>query len=270
MGKTPRITVLMAIYNCATTLPEALDSMMNQTYQEFKVVLCDDASTDNTFDVATQYISKYPNKFILIRNEQNSRLPYSLNRCLEYADTEYVARMDGDDISRQDRFQKEIEFLDSHPEYAIVSTWMEHFDETGVFRISKRPEKPHNKKNFIQTSPHAHAPVMIKTEALKKVGGYTVKRWTRRGQDAHLWAKLYSNGFKGYNLQESLYSMRDDAKAFKRRSLKEGFCNFRRDYDIFKMMKIPKYYLLLDIKGLIVGMSPKWFYDIFHKRNIKK
>lgn len=264
----PRITVLMAIYNCADTLEEALDSLMSQTYQGFKVILCDDCSTDNTFEVAQKYIAKYPDKFILISNERNMKLPYTLNRCLELADTEYVARMDGDDISKPERFQKEIDFLDSHPEYALVSCPMEYFDENGVFRVGKGGGEP-IRKNFIYSTPHAHAPVMMRTNALRNVGGYTDKKWTQRGQDVHLWAKFYSSGYKGYNLKESLYMMRDDAKAFKRRSLKQSIYSFRRDWDIYSMMKISKLYLVLDIKGVLVGIGPKWLYDYFHKQKFK-
>lgn len=260
-----RISVLMAIYNCADTIEEALDSLIAQTYQGFKVILCDDCSTDKTYEVAEKYLQKYPDKFILIKNEKNMKLPYSLNRCLEYADTEYVARMDGDDISKPERFQKEIEFLDANPDYALVSCPMEYFDENGVFMIGKASPNP-SKENFINGTPHCHAPVMIRTDAIKSVGGYTVEKWTQRGQDVHLWAKLYSNGYKGYNLYEPLYSMRDDVKAFKRRSFKHAFYNIRRVYDIYRMMHIPYIYLMLESKAFIVALSPKWLYDLVHKR----
>src|SRR5690625_6817573 len=89
MEKKYRITVLMAIYNCAPTLKEAIDSLYAQTYNNFKLVLCDDASTDNTYEIAKQYAEKHDN-IVLIQNEKNMKLAYSLNRCLEYADTEYV------------------------------------------------------------------------------------------------------------------------------------------------------------------------------------
>ena len=110
----PRISVLMGIYNCATTLPEAIDSLYAQTYKDFKLILCDDGSTDNTYEVAKKYADKYDN-IVLLRNEKNMKLAYTLNHCLEYADTEYVARMDGDDISIPERFEKQIKFLDTHP-----------------------------------------------------------------------------------------------------------------------------------------------------------
>jgi glycosyltransferase involved in cell wall biosynthesis len=91
--------------------------------------------------VARAYAENHEN-ITLVRNEKNMGLNYTLNRCLEYADTEYCARMDGDDISLPTRFEKEIKFLDAHPEYAIVSTQMQHFDAEGVFRVGKGKGEP--------------------------------------------------------------------------------------------------------------------------------
>lgn len=263
----PRITVLMAIYNCADTLEEALDSLMTQTYQGFKVVLCDDASTDNTYEVAKRYIEKYPDKFILIKNEQNMKLPYSLNRCLEYADTEYVARMDGDDISKPERFQKEIEFLDAHPEYALVSCPMEYFNERGIFRIGTVVPEP-SKRNFINSTPHCHAPVMIRTKIIKNVGGYTVEKWTVRGQDVHLWAKIYSSGYKGYNLSLPLYKMRDDNNAYLRRksSFKDSFVSVKRNKEIYKLLGISQWNFYGLYRPVLVNLAPRYLYKIVHEK----
>lgn len=262
---SPRITVLMAIYNCATTLEDALDSLLAQSYQGFKVVLCDDYSSDNTYEVANEYAERYPEKFILIKNEKNSKLPFSLNHCLKYADTEYVARMDGDDISKPERFEKQIKFLDEHPEYALVSTAMEYFDENGVFKTGRPIEAP-SKENFKGSTPHAHAPAMIRTSVILSVGGYTDERWTRRGQDVYLWAKIYSSGYKGYNLIEPLYMMRDDASAYKRRSMKEALYAVRRNYEIYKLMNISFLNIYGLIRPLLVAILPKFIYDKLHKR----
>ena len=154
-----RVSVIMGIYNCAPTLVEALDSLYAQTYQDFKIILCEDGSSDNTYEVAKQYQAQHDN-IVLIRNEKNMGLNITLNRCLELVDTEYVARMDGDDISLPDRFEKEVKFLDEHPEYALVSCPMIYFDENGVFRIGKDGGEP-SKKSFILSAPFCHAPVNI-------------------------------------------------------------------------------------------------------------
>ena len=131
-----RISVLMGIYNCAPTLQEALNSLYDQTYQGFKIILCDDGSHDDTLKIAEENARLHEN-VIVIKNDRNMGLNYTLNHCLKYADTEYIARMDGDDISVPTRFEKEIKFLDEHPEYAVVSAPMIYFDEGGEFRRGK-------------------------------------------------------------------------------------------------------------------------------------
>ena len=119
MNDIPRITVIMGIYNCADTLVESLESLEAQTYKKFKVILCDDGSKDNTLEVAQKWAETHPG-YKVIRNEKNMGLNATLNRCLEYADTEFVARMDGDDRSLPHRFEQEVNFLDEHPQFAIA------------------------------------------------------------------------------------------------------------------------------------------------------
>lgn len=233
----PRITVLMGIYNCAPTLPAALDSLLAQTFQDFKVVLCDDGSTDDTYQVAKEYADKYADKFILIKNERNMKLAATLNHCLDYADTEYVARMDGDDLSLPTRFEKEIKFLDEHPEYALVSCPMAHFDETGIWKRGSAKECPVN-DDFRFGPPFCHAPSMMRREALMAVNGYTAEPRVERVEDYYLWYKLYKHGFKGYNLQEILYHMRDDMNAVHRRKFSDRVKAYHVNVEIGKGLGI--------------------------------
>ena len=86
MASTYRISVLMGIYNCAPTLQEALDSLYAQTYQNSKIILCDDGSKDETLAIAEENARLHPNVLVL-RNERNMGLNHTLNHCLEYADT---------------------------------------------------------------------------------------------------------------------------------------------------------------------------------------
>lgn len=226
MDHKPRISVIMGIYNCADTLVEALESLESQTYKRFKVVMCDDGSTDNTLEVAKRWAETHPN-YLVIQNEHNMKLAATLNHCLEYADTEYVARMDGDDISLPTRFEKEIDFLDKHQEYALVSCPMIHFDEDGDFRIGKAKPEP-TKKDFTLNTPFCHAPVLMRRDALESIGRYTTGSQTERIEDYYLWHKFYCNGYKGYNLQEPLYKMRNGREAFARRKV----CDRWRGYKI--------------------------------------
>lgn len=260
-----RITVLMGIYNCAPTLAEALDSLVAQTYQGFKVVLCDDGSTDNTVKVAQRYIELYPEQFILIHNETNLGLNYTLNHCLEYADTEYCARMDGDDISLPTRFENEISFLDAHPEIAIVSSPMIHFDESGDYKIGRDGDRYPDKNDFIKGTPFCHAPCMVRREAYVAVGGYSIHPKLLRVEDYHLWFKMYAKGFRGYILPTPLYKMRDDRNAIARRTWQNRLNEFHVKRLGYSMLKITWYKRVWMIKPLIVGLLNRRLYILLHR-----
>ena len=195
MSESPRITVIMGIYNCADTLIEALESLETQTYKRFKVVLCDDGSKDNTLEVAQKWAEMHPN-YIVIRNEHNMGLNATLNHCLEYVDTEFVARMDGDDRSLPHRFKQEVNFLDEHPDFAIVSGPMHYFDDKGVF-MSGKGRGVVTKQDFIAGTPFCHAPCMVRSGAYRTVKGYSVDKKLLRMEDYHLWFKMYAAGYKG-------------------------------------------------------------------------
>lgn len=257
----------MGIYNCASTLTEALDSLLKQTYSGFKVIMCDDGSKDNTREIAQHFVDKYPGKFVLIQNEQNMGLNHTLNNCLQYADTEYCARMDGDDISLPERFEKEIAYLDSHPEIAIVSTPMLHFDERGVFRkgqLSKDVKV--TKECFIKGTPFCHATTMVRTEAYQKVGGYTVDDRLLRVEDYHLWFKMYAAGYKGVILKDPLYMMRDDRNAMARRNWRNRLNEFHVRKLGYSMLHVPYHKRLWMLRPLAVGLLPTKIYKYFHSK----
>lgn len=258
-----KISIIMGIYNCASTLDEAVQSLLNQTYKEWKLIMCNDASTDNTYLVAKKYSDKYEN-IILINNGENRGLNYTLNHCLKYVDTKYVARMDGDDISLPARLEKEINFLENNPEYAIVSTNMIYFDETGDWGKSNALRKP-QKKNFVKGTPFCHAPCMVRTDAYKAVGGYSEGKSLLRVEDYHLWYKMYLKGFKGYNIEEPLYKMRDDRNAARRRKYKYRINEAYVKYLVVKNFNLGLSNYLYVLKPLVVGLLPLFLYKYLHK-----
>lgn len=259
-----RISVLMGIYNCASTLVEALDSLYSQTFKDFKIILCEDGSSDDTYELAKAYADNHDN-IMLIRNERNMGLNYTLTRCLEYADTEYCARMDADDISLPTRFEKQVLFLDNNPEYAVVSTPMIYFDENGDYRIGSAVECP-GKNNFVKGTPICHAPCMVRTEALKSVGGYSDSEYLRRVEDYHLWFKMYAAGYKAYNIQEPLYKMRDDRNAYNRRNWENRRNEMYVKFIGFKMLGIAWYKWIFILRPLIIFLLPALIYNYFHRR----
>ncbi len=259
-----KISVLMGIYNCGNTLGEAIDCILAQTYTNWELILCDDGSKDDTVDVAENYVSKYPNKIILLKNEKNMGLNYTLNKCLGKASGEYIARMDGDDVCNPLRFEKELSFLQSNPEYALVSCQMELFDKDGVFRVIEHKEQP-VLKDFLKRSQFCHAGCMMRTKVMKELDGYTVSDKFLRVEDYELWVRLYLAGYIGYNLQEVLYSMRDDRNAVKRRTFKNRRNESRVIRKICKEGKFPIWMNIYALVPILKWCTPRFVYNILHK-----
>ena len=236
-----KISILMAVYNAEDYLRQAIDSVLAQTYTNWQFIICNDCSTDGTQVILDEYKKIYPDKFVLIRNEKNSRLAFSLNHCLEYADGEFSARMDGDDYIAPDKFEKQINYLRTHTELQLCGTLMQTFDGNDLGRVIAYKEFP-DKTDLRHGPVFAHATIMMYTEVYKALGGYTVCARTARSQDYDLWFKFFAAGYKGGMLQEPLYYVREDANAYLRRKAKLYLWAVVTRWKGFNSVKMPIYY----------------------------
>lgn len=267
--KDPVISVIMGIYNCGDTLSEAIECIVNQTFSDWELIMCDDGSNDDTYEIAISYKEKYPEKIIVLQNEKNRGLNYTLNKCLKQAKGKYIARMDGDDRCDKERFAIEINVLEKEPEISIVSTDMEFFDESGVWGKISHPEYP-MPEDFVKESPFCHAPCMVKREAYMKVKGYSVSDKLLRVEDYHLWIKMYKCGYRGKNIHKCLYQMRDDRNAYSRRSFKNRLNEYYVKRLAIRTFRLKKWNYLLALRPIIVGLLPNCVYDKLHKGRLAK
>ena len=256
----PKISVLMGAYNCAETIGKSIESIQAQTITDWELIICDDGSSDNTIEIVKEYQNN-DDRIVLIQNDKNSGLSFTLNHCLEVAKGDICARMDGDDLCDPQRFEIQLEFLEQHPEYAFVSTTMKRFDEEGFY---DEPEigdgyEP-TKMYFVKGSPFCHAPVMIKKEAYDAVDGYRVRKETLGVEDYDLWFRLYAKGFKGYMLENPLYSMFDGRSAAKRRTFKRRLNEAWVRKEGYKSLKTPLKYRVMVLKPILICLMPQWLY----------
>ena len=265
-NNTPLVSVIMGIYNCADTLSEAVDSILAQTYSNWELIMCDDASTDNTYAVAKEYQEKYSDKIILIQNEKNSYLSYSLNHCLQYASGKYIARMDGDDRSDPHRFEKQVMYLQSHHDIDLVGTAMQRFDKKGLGVVFSKPEFP-DKYSMKTMVPYNHATILTYKYVYDELDGYIVSDRTARCEDYDLWFRFYSKGFKGANISEALYFVREEESAFKRRTIKGRWNGFKTTCIGFKLLKFPVRWLIKPaFYALIKSITPPKIMMIYHQK----
>lgn len=258
----------MGIYNCAPTLQAALDSLYAQTYQDFEIIMCDDGSIDDTYHLALENSQKHPN-IVLIRNSRNLGLGQTLNNCLAVAKGEYIARMDGDDLCDSTRFEKQVEFLDEHAEFAIVSSPMFYFDSNGVFGQGKGGQAP-SVESFIYGTPHPHAPCMVRREAYLAVEGYSADKRLLRNEDYNLWMKMYAIGFRGYNLDECLYYMRDDRNATRRRNWTGRRNEAYSRWLACRTLHLPIKGYFYCLRPIVLYFLPTSVYEYFHKRKLNQ
>ncbi len=259
-----RVSVIMGIYNCEETLAEAIDSILNQSFTDWHLIICDDCSEDNSLQIAKEYQSKYPDKIKLIRNEHNSKLSFTLNHCLKYATGDYIARMDGDDISLPDRFLKQVNFLDNHPDISVVSAAMIPFDEQGDHGIRKNIDYP-DKYSLLTNPCFNHATIMMRKSVFDSLNGYTVSKRTERGQDYDLWFRFFASDFRGYNMQEPLYKVREVNETYKRRTFRSRLYLMQTMFFGYKLLKYPFWSYINILKPLITGMIPVSILNYYRK-----
>jgi len=185
----PRITVLMPVYNGEKYIGEAIESILNQTFANYEFVIIDDCSTDKSKKNIQTY---HDPRINFISNNENLGLINTLNIGLALAQGEYIARMDQDDISLPQRLEKQLAFLDNHPEIGVCGTGFKTINQKGASTaVTQFP----NQSSLLNWQLHffcplVHPTVMMKTSLVKKVGGYN-KNATYY-EDYDLWVRLCS------------------------------------------------------------------------------
>lgn len=162
----PLITIVMPVYNAEKYLAEAINSILNQTYKNFIFLIINDGSTDNGPQIMREFNDK---RIVLLENEKNSGLIFSLNRGLDFATTKYIARMDADDISHPNRLEKQLLFMENNSDIGICGSYVRYFGNNfdgDVFTPATIPSDI--KAELLFTSPYSHPSVIIRKELIDK------------------------------------------------------------------------------------------------------
>lgn len=255
----PKISVIMGIYNTPRKdmLEMSLLSILNQTYKDFELIVCDDGSTNSCMDWARD-ICNDDKRVRFITNEGNRGLAYTLNHCLKEAKGEYIARMDDDDESHLNRFEKQVRYLDSHPEIGLVASNMNLFDEKrGIWGLRKYNEYV-EAKDFLYRVAVAHPTIMARRTSYDCINGYRDISKTLRVEDYDCFMRMFANGVKMYNFQDSLFNYRENEMGAKKKKYKYRFNEMWVRFYGFKALKILNICTLpYVIKPLIAGLIPQ-------------
>lgn len=212
-------SVLLSLYKKENPkyLKEALDSIFCQTVRSDDVVLVEDGLLPDNLEVVVRDYERQYHELHVVRFEQNRGLGVALNEGMRYCKHDIIARADTDDINHPDRFEQELKVLLEHPEYDLISAWIDEFVDNPKQIHSQRrlPEKPEDIYKYGKhRCPVNHPVAMYRKKAVEKVGGYQTDLFP---EDYYLWMKMLKAGYKFYNIQDSLLSFRYNPETIKKR-----------------------------------------------------
>ena len=198
------ITVLMPAFNAALYISEAIQSVLQQTFTDFELLIINDGSTDETENT----IRDFKDERIVLINKTHEGISQALNIGLQHAKGKYIARFDADDICFPERFARQVYFLETNPDYVITGTDAEYILESGEFLFNfKCIAHSHYEimKRLYFYCPFIHSGVMYRKDAVIQSGGYSAN--AHHFEDYLLWVRLAKKG-KLYNIPEALIKVR--------------------------------------------------------------
>ncbi len=192
-ARIPALSVAMSVYNGAQFLAPAIESILAQSFTDFEFLILDDGSTDATPDIIRDFANRDSRIRPIIR--ENRGLIASLNQLLAEARAPVIARMDADDISKPDRFAKQLAFLAANPDHGVVGSWSQDMDEHGAPYSAGGRDHPVTHEQFITNMRDGgplfcHPAVMYRRDLVLAQGGYHAA--FRHCEDLDLWLRLAS------------------------------------------------------------------------------
>ena len=244
----PKVSIITPAYNAAEFLPETIESVLKQTFSDWEMIIIDDCSEDNTFEIATNYSVK-DSRIKVIKNEVNSGVAATRNHGLDVASGDYIAFVDSDDMWLPEKLKKQIQFMEENG-YALTYTKYQVFitetKEKG--KIIKAPKKMTAKKILGNTAIGCLT-VMVN----KKIVGDFRMPLLKHTEDNCTWQEILSRGFLAFGLQEvlSLYRISRNSLTSKKSSAAKQQWETYRSFYRFSVVKSLYYFIQYAFNAVI-------------------
>ena len=195
------VSVVMAVFDGERYIREAIDSILGQSFRDFEFIIINDGSTDNTAGILQQYAQL--DERLLVFQQENRGLIAALNRGCGQARGKYIARLDADDVSVPDRFEKQVDFLDRHPAVAVLGGAIKLINPKGALIGEWRypVDDRQIKEELLRTNCLCHPAIMMRKDAFDATEGY--RRPFRHAEDYDLWLRM-AERFELANLPDIL------------------------------------------------------------------
>lgn len=267
-----KVSVLMPVYNAEKFLDLAIQSILAQTFKDFEFIIIDDASTDSSWDIIKKYQAE-DTRIVALRNQENLRTTKTLNRGLKVAKSKYMIRMDADDWSYPDRFQKQYDFMEKDTEVGVSGGAIEVCDKNlKVMNVRKYPTTDEQARKIIfRYSPFAHPATIWRVSTVREVGGYNEN--IPLSQDLDLYFRI-GKICKFANIESILLKLRthNDSSSIVRGRYQEQFAIYTRikaflELGGYEMTFFDKLYNFVQMVTMVV-IPPKikfWLFNLLRR-----
>lgn len=236
------------------TLRRSVDSILAQTYSDFELVICERGSTEQAKALLAEYAMR-DSRIRLISGEETGSFSEQLNVCLKESYGAWIARMDDDDFSFPERFEKQIEYLRSH-DAAFVGCNVRLVQDGADAGVQCFPETP-QARDFLFSMPFIHPALMFRRDVLENVGGYSALPRCERCEDYDLLMRLYEKGYYGANLQEFLFAYSLPHNGISTRNFRDRTNEVRTRWTRFAALGLFPLALPYAIKPWIIWLLPQ-------------
>jgi len=213
MNKKPKVSVVTSVYNVEPYLAKTLDSLIHQTYQDFEIVIVDDGSTDATPDIVKSYQDKCPDK-IRHYHQENKGAAVARNNAISYANGEYIAILDGDDLATADRLERQVQYLNAHPNTALVGSdgWIINDDDEKLRLFDIETDGDVIKNELYNRNQFYHSSVMFRKSIIEKIHYYYREEMKCSIEDYDMYLRIAQH-YDLTNLKEPLCMWRINPRA---------------------------------------------------------
>lgn len=265
----PLVSVVMATFNEPEMyITMAIRSVLNQTYTNLELIIADDSTRKETIEVIDRFVES-DDRIILIRKAERMGFVSALNEGLKISHGKYVARMDGDDISLEDRLQCQVSYMEQHPNIDILGGAMNIMDKSGNI-ISSRSYPINGVKLYLWTiarNPIAHPTVMFRNTILHDGLLYDVNQ--KKAEDIEFWLRLKRKGYRLENMSQKLLNYRVEGDLSLKRTRNQWIYNNKARWKNFSW-SFPLFSLASVVISSIYIMIPQRIIREIYKRENNK
>ena len=216
MSSAPAVSVVLSVRNGGADLPQALDTILKQSFSDFELIAINNGSTDGT----REFLDQIGDSRVRVFHQDDKGLAAALNRGISLARGHYIARQDHDDLADRSRIAKQVEFLDTHPDHALVGTRAEIWvgDKPSGRFLDHPTNDAELRFGLLFNNYFVHSSIMMRKAALDEVGVYTTDRSRQPPEDYELWSRI-ARRFRVANLPERLTVYREVATSMSREGI---------------------------------------------------